>query len=172
MTALWIEEQALHEMTTEACRAYPQETGGVLVGYALEGQQPVVLAVIGPGPAAVHRRDRFHPDHVWQCKQLDELYERSRRGLVYLGDWHTHPDGSPQMSWLDKRTIRAIARHAPAECSQPLMLIGGGSPGHWLWWGHRYRSERLLGALIDCEVLELRQFRSAESGLGGSMNDR
>lgn len=165
MTFLWIEAQALCELNAEACRAFPQETGGVLVGYVADGQQPVVVAVIGPGPAAVHQRNRFQPDHQWQCEQLDDLYERSSGRLVYLGDWHTHPDGSPQMSWLDRRTIRAIARHSPAQCAQPLMLIGGGSPEHWLWWGHRYRSERLLGILIDCEVLEVHQFRAMGSQL-------
>ncbi|MGA4641082.1 Mov34/MPN/PAD-1 family protein [Stutzerimonas stutzeri] len=165
MSILWIEERAVDGINAEACRAYPQETGGILVGYIADGELPVVVTVVGPGPDAVHQRDRFQPDHAWQCERLDELYDRSAGVLVYLGDWHTHPDGSPQMSWLDRKTIRAIARHAPAQCAQPLMLIGGGSPGGWQWVGHRFRSERLLGMLIFCEVLEVRRFRPPEEML-------
>lgn len=161
MTVLWIEERALCELNAEACRAFPQETGGVLVGYVANGQQPVVVTVIGPGPAAVHQRSRFQPDHQWQCEQLDDIYEHSSGKFVYLGDWHTHPDGSPQMSWLDRRTIRNIAKHAPARCSQPLMLIGGGAPETWHWLVHRYLGDRLLGIKVDSEELGLRTYMMA-----------
>jgi integrative and conjugative element protein (TIGR02256 family) len=145
-------------MFHEARRAYPLETGGVLVGYVAENHEPVVQHLVGPGLAARHRRHRFHPDHDWQCRRLDELFEASAGQAVYLGDWHTHPDGSPQMSWLDKRTLRGIARHRQAELSRPLMLIGGGGRETWDWTAHRYRSEIISGLGISFDVLTLRIF--------------
>ena len=158
MSELWVSEAALQDLNAEGNRAYPLETGGVLVGYIAENGEPVVFGAIGPGPAAVHRRQRFTPDHAWQCQQLDNVFDKSSGGLVYVGDWHTHPDGSPRMSWLDQRTLRAIAKHRQAKTSNPLMLIGGGSPQSRIWAGHRYRSDRLLGLLTDCDQLPLHMF--------------
>lgn len=159
MSSIWISEAALNDLTEEADRTYPLETGGVLAGYFAENGEPVVLAAIGPGPMANHRRYRFTPDHAWQCRQLDLLFEQSSGTYVYLGDWHTHPDGSPQMSWLDRRTLRAIARHPHARTPHPLMLIGGRSTNCWDWTCHQYRGERLLGFITDRAERHIRTFQ-------------
>ena len=158
MSSLWASRAAFHDLVVEADRAYPLETGGVLVGYFADNGEPVIFAAVGPGPAAIHSRYRFTPDHGWQCSQLEILFEQSSGKLVYLGDWHTHPDGLPQMSWLDKRTLRAIAKHPQALTPQPLMLIGAGAVQRWAWTGHQYRGDRLLGLVTDSEKHELRSF--------------
>jgi len=158
MSELWISEAALEDLEAEANLFYPFETGGVLVGYIAINGEPVVFGAIGPGPAAVHRRQRFTPDHAWQCQQLDDVFDKSAGALVYVGDWHTHPEGSPQMSWLDHRTLRAIAKHPQAKTPNPLMLIGAGSPQGRVWMGHFYRRHRLLGLLTDCDQLPLHLF--------------
>jgi lysozyme len=99
--------------------------------------EPVVHAVIGAGAKAFHERARFEPDHAWQCEQLDDLFKSSSGLWVYLGDWHTHPDGRPKMSWPDRRTLRRIAKHSGACIAHPLMLIGAGSPAAWtIGYGH------------------------------------
>lgn len=159
---MWISESAYHCLLEEADRGYPLETGGVLLGYFAESGAPVALAVVGPGPNASHSRTRFLPDHAWQCEQIDHVYEESRGEWVYVGDWHTHPEGLPHMSWLDQRTLRAIAKHPEVQSPRPVMLIAGGRPEHWRWRCHQYRSERLLGLLIDCDERELHVF--GESG--------
>lgn len=158
MNSLWISEGVFLNLIEEAERTYPLETGGVLAGYFAENGEPVVFAAIGPGPTAVHRRYRFKPDHAWQCHELDILFEQSSGLWTYLGDWHTHPDGVPQMSWLDRRTLRAIARHSYARTPQPLMLIGGGTSRNWSWVGHQYRGKRILGLITDYEKREIRLF--------------
>jgi integrative and conjugative element protein (TIGR02256 family) len=158
MSQLWIESSAFGEMLDEALRAYPLETGGVLTGYIAENGEPVVHHIVGPGPDAQHKRHRFQPDHDWQCRQLDEIFETSTVRAVYLGDWHTHPDGSPRMSWLDRRTLRGIARHREAELARPLMLIGAGAADKWTWQAHRYSGDRIAGLDISFDELELRSF--------------
>ena len=158
MSLVWISESVMRELCTEADRAYPLETGGVLAGYVADNGEPVVRAVVGPGPEAVHNRHRFTPDHAWQCRQLDILFAESSGASTYVGDWHTHPDGLPQMSWLDRRTLRSIARHRDAGVARPLMLIGGGSIGEWDWVGHRYRGARLFGLLSESDEVETRTF--------------
>lgn len=160
MSSVWIEKAAFHCMVEEADRAYPLETGGVLVGYFAESGQPVIFSAIGPGPNADHQRRRFTPDHTWQCDQLDILFEKSSQTWVYIGDWHTHPDGTPRMSWLDQRTLRTIAKYPQSQSAHPLMLIGGGSCGNWDWIGHQYRDDRLLGLITRRNELDPRLFVS------------
>ncbi|NMG42633.1 hypothetical protein GPA22_02650 [Aromatoleum toluvorans] len=160
MNPLWISDTAFQEMITEADRAYPLETGGVLVGYFAENGEPVVFVAVGPGPSAMHRRHRFKPDHAWQCRQLDIIFDRSSGLFAYLGDWHTHPDASPRMSWLDQRTLRSIARHPQARVRCPLMLIGGGSPQQREWVCHQYKGERVLGLITASGERNVRTFHS------------
>lgn len=112
------------ELLSEALRTFPLETGGILMGFE-SGWQLVVTAVIGPGPGAVHRRRSFIPDAEWQSARVAEVYAQSGRTEQYLGDWHTHPRGSTRASLTDYFAARTIARHAPARCPRPLMLILG-----------------------------------------------
>lgn len=161
MSQLWISETAFRDMVEEANRAYPMETGGVLVGYFAESEEPVVFAAIGPGPNAVHLQNRFMPDHSWQCEQLEDLFQKSSGAWVYLGDWHTHPDGSPKMSRLDQRTLRSIAQYKQAENPRPLMLIGGNSSPDWDWVGFQYRSNRLIRLWASYRQCSLRLFQTS-----------
>lgn len=152
MTILWIGQAALQQLEALAAQTFPLETGGILVGYVADSGDVVVQDTVGPGPKAIHDRFHFAPDHDWQCQQLDALYERSSGVSVYLGDWHTHPNGRPKMSWMDKRTLARIAVSPPARCTNPVMLIGGGGDQEWRWGCFRYEHPRLLG--MSCSVEE------------------
>ena len=156
--SVWLHGNLLAQLEREADLAYPLETGGVLVSYVADNNEPVVHAVIGAGPKALHERARFEPDHAWQCEQLDDLFKSSSGQWVYLGDWHTHPDGRPKMSWLDRRTLRRIAKHSGACIAHPLMLIGAGSPAAWTWAAHRCASVSWLGPRFLTEALDIRAF--------------
>jgi integrative and conjugative element protein (TIGR02256 family) len=158
MSQLWINEMAFRDMVEEANRAYPRETGGVLVGYFAASGESVVFATIGPGPNAIHLENRFLPDHIWQCEQLDDLFQKSSGTWVYLGDWHTHPDSSPKLSCLDRQTLRSIAKHKQAENLRPLMLIGGYSLPDWDWVGYQYRDNRLFRLWASYKQCSLRLF--------------
>lgn len=156
MKTLWINSASARELQVYAEHDFPVETGGILVGYFAENGDIVVKNIVGPGPNAKHERFSFVPDHTWQCGQLDMLYERSAGIDVYLGDWHTHPNGSPKMSWADRRTLRRIASHPLAGTRVPVMLIGGGGPHEWVWHGSQYQSPRLWGFSSDCSTFDLK----------------
>ena len=115
-------------MLVEADAWAPLETGGVLLGVA-DGANVWIDAVIGPGPAAIHRKASFTPDANYQQQQIATIYEASGRRVSYLGDWHTHPGSTPNLSWRDRRTLRAISRTVNARQPSPLMIvIGYGDP--------------------------------------------
>jgi integrative and conjugative element protein (TIGR02256 family) len=146
----------LREMEAEARRRFPAESGGVLLGYRYPSRrEPIrVVSQIGPGPKAVHRRNRFEPDGAWQDAEITRAYETSGRTLAYLGDWHSHPRGSGRPSALDRSTARAIAACAAARAPQPLLLILHGGPHEWSLAPHLYRRRRLSRArlhVLGCE---------------------
>lgn len=77
------------------------ETGGIILGHDRGGELLVTVAG-GPGPAAVRTRNRFKRDLAHARTLADDAYERD--GSVWIGEWHTHPDGPPQPSAVDLQT--------------------------------------------------------------------
>lgn len=177
---LWLPRIVLAAMEQEATRCAPDETGGVLMGYwarspvlplaARAGAteragddggmgEIVVVAQIGPGPAAAHSRCAFTPDHEYQDREIASLYDASGRRWSYLGDWHTHPEGSARLSARDERTLRRIADEPQARAPNPVMLVlAGGAPwvprawvavvrSHGWWW-----RSRLVEASLDIRL--------------------
>lgn len=125
----WVHQSVHDNLLAHADAHAPYETGGLLLGYRHSPREVVITETIGPGPGAHHRRTGFDPDSDWQTVELARRYEASDRRVRYLGDWHTHPDGTTKLSRTDRRTLRAIAQHPDAYCPHPVMVVlGGGDP--------------------------------------------
>lgn len=129
-STLWIPERLAVELLAWAEEWRPLEVGGVLAGY-WNGESAVVTDIVGPGPNARHSRTRFLPDHAFHETRIDEIYDASEGASVYLGDWHTHPEGPPALSYLDKRTLRSVGNDADAHCPMPIMVLAAWSSGSW-----------------------------------------
>lgn len=139
-------------MLREAELRSPLETGGVLLGVA-DALDVWVDEFVGPGPGGRHRKTTFVPDSDFQAREIAAIYERSGRRATYLGDWHTHPNSTPHISWRDKRTLRTIARSRAARQPEPLMLIfGGGNP----WEAIAWRCKRPPWYQLGVEVIVLK----------------
>lgn len=127
---VWWAGAALEEALREAQRAFPLETGGLLLGWSPHPGAVVISQVIGPGPQADHHATSFMPDAPWQEEQLATAYEQAGRRLNYLGDWHTHPRGTVRLSGTDRATLRRIAGHPGSRAPYPVMALLAGGP---LW---------------------------------------
>jgi hypothetical protein len=92
-----------------------KETGGDLFGNWSHVGNPVVQAVIGPGPQARRSATLFHQDIDFLRAQAALLARQG--GLQHIGQWHSHHRlGLEEPSEHDNRTIqRALANyHLPA----------------------------------------------------------
>jgi integrative and conjugative element protein (TIGR02256 family) len=143
----WLRETAYLQMLAEADRVFPDETGGVLVGYwAVPFQEVVLTDAIGPGPRALHQSQRFVPDSEYQEVEIARYYLKSRRLHTYLGDWHTHPNSTSSLSRPDRKALKTIARHPAARAPMPIMAILAGS-SRWkltVWCGFPIRIGRMI----------------------------
>jgi integrative and conjugative element protein (TIGR02256 family) len=168
---LWLPRHVGDDIRQQARQLAPRETGGILLGYVAPASSAaafdvVVVDAIGPGPRAEHDERWFVPDHEWQVAELEERYQQSGRVAGYVGDWHSHPDGTALPSRQDLRTMRSIARHAPARLDHPMMLIvstrqrGEAGPSElrgWRWLPRPlFRIWRLTMAAADeLEIIDM-----------------
>lgn len=118
----WIRGRALESLISEA-RTWPvRETGGALLGHR-DGKLSVIEQILGPGPNASHGFSHFEPDAKWQLGEGERIYAESGRTVAYLGDWHTHPHGSPNPSRQDRETAKMIATTQGFRSPHPLYAI-------------------------------------------------
>jgi len=118
---------ALLQIFYETSRAFPKETGGILLGS--KGKRQIwVEKIIGPGPNAVHENSSFAPDNDFHIEQISKIYRETSGCITYLGDWHSHPNNLAFLSERDKKTIRSISSFKDAQLPNPLMLIIGTKP--------------------------------------------
>jgi integrative and conjugative element protein (TIGR02256 family) len=133
----WVSAASLTSMVEEARRCLPNETGGAFMGYWAGPSTVVITDVIGPGPMAKHARHSFYPDAEYHDHEIERIYVASDRLHTYLGDWHTHPNGSGTTSRRDRKTLSAIASEAGARAPKPLMAILAGNEewklAIWSW---------------------------------------
>jgi len=143
INVIWLPGQLHDEMSILASNAYPNETGGLLIGYDA-GNGLVITAITGPGPNAIHKPNTLTPDYAYHDAEIERIYSESGRRHTYLGDWHSHPDGGSMLSSKDKRTLRAIAEYQPARAPSPIMgILDGGPPWRFAAWRHFPRSLRM-----------------------------
>ena len=159
-------------MVIEAVRAFPGETGGILLGYwAVPDREVVITTKIGPGPKALHEPRRFVPDADYQEAELARRYALDRARFTYLGDWHSHPLGTRRLSRLDRRTLRQIASYADARAPNPLMAILTPGAESMTWeiavWHFRSRQARIGTRRAEISLLQLRSFQNfSDDGRG------
>lgn len=114
-----INDNVLNELKRVSLESYPNETGGFLVGKYLSNTQALVECLVHPtgkkcGPCSFERSTKGMKD-IW-----DNLYDS---GLIYLGEWHTHPNGSCNYSNTDLEAMRSIVSSEYVHIAHPLLLI-------------------------------------------------
>jgi integrative and conjugative element protein (TIGR02256 family) len=113
----------------------PWEVGGWLLGYWSADEQTIVVVVATPpsgrGSAfGVTISGRGHG------RKFDEAWDASSGSITFLGDWHTHPGGSPRPSTTDCDAMQQLATDPAYGTPVPLIAIvaaprlacGGRSP--------------------------------------------
>lgn len=123
---VWVNEKVVAGIRSDANQHYPLETGGVLLGY-LSATEAVVTRFLDGGPHAIRSRASFTPDQGYHVDSIAQVYRESLCSTVYLGDWHSHPDGPLALSRKDRTTLHRIATYSEARIPTPLVMIIGGS---------------------------------------------
>ena len=85
-----------------------RETGGILLGHHRDRPRPVLDVVHAgdAGPRAVRHAAAFRRD-VLHAQALADLAYRTD-GSIWIGEWHTHPNGPPRPSRRDLTSYRRM----------------------------------------------------------------
>ncbi|MCW3091406.1 MAG: hypothetical protein JWP81_2475 [Ferruginibacter sp.] len=99
------------------------ETGGILAGYADENGDFIITNASGPGPNATHSATKFKKDVKYCQEFLDNLFLESKKRIVYIGEWHSHPNEKNLPSGTDIKSLTEIAFQKEYLTDMPLMII-------------------------------------------------
>ncbi|WP_159994016.1 Mov34/MPN/PAD-1 family protein [Roseomonas sp. 18066] len=125
-----VTQAAIASMVSVSAAAAQRETGGILIG-RLTGNGSTAVVMEATSKPGGSRSGWFW--FVRGTRGLTQLLEqRWRQGQHYLGEWHYHPNVSPEPSARDLQTMAAIARDGRYQCREPVLaIIGGHPPTRW-----------------------------------------
>lgn len=100
---------------------WAKEAGGQLFGTISAAQVCVIEA---SGPYAGDERSRyFYRSNPTAAQRAIE--DSHKRGMLYLGEWHTHAENHPSASGLDDDAMRRLISSSQLNSNSLLMMIVG-----------------------------------------------
>jgi integrative and conjugative element protein (TIGR02256 family) len=152
----WLNSASLANARAHATSHLPNETGGLLLGYWHGSDEVVITCVTRAGPAAHHSKNSYKPDYGFDERCVARAYAASGGTVVYLGDWHSHPNTTrPYLSSKDKHALWSVARSDEARAPKPLSLVLAGNEAGWS--GGIWRAE--LSSLFFWRTLSVQSCR-------------
>jgi integrative and conjugative element protein (TIGR02256 family) len=120
---VFTDEVLKHFRQHRQLRKKQPEAGGQLFA-RFDPPQVIVVEATGPRRTDKRTRTSYTPDRA--AEQL-EIRERFKRGLHYVGDWHTHPELNPRPSGLDSSSISDCCARSSHVLNGFLLVIVGTS---------------------------------------------
>lgn len=139
---LYIEIQAsvFNQIQLQAEGEYPNENGGMLAGrYSVDRHTVYIEKAVVPVEKLTGRTTFKR-----SANGLKKVWEQlAKNGLRYVGEWHSHPNGTSQYSSTDLAAMVDIEKEVAIE--NPLLLIVGvRSDGLRTHTFYCYRNNKLL----------------------------
>ncbi|WP_367209935.1 Mov34/MPN/PAD-1 family protein [Sphingobacterium sp. R2] len=136
-----IEQSLIDMLVLYGRNQYPKEFGGVLVGYYSDDKRTVNI-IDSILPIDFKSTKTSFERGVEGLKEALEEYYRQDPSLVYIGEWHTHPDNNPIPSVTDISAINTIINSKHTFITNPVLLIIGYSKssvtfGFYAWFENK-----------------------------------
>jgi len=113
-------------------KASSSEAGGQLFA-SFDGDRMVILRATEPTAKSRRGRTFFWPSRQDEQKEIKALFAE---GLHYVGDWHSHPELSPEPSSDDIDKILGIFGNSKHDLNCMVMLIvGTREAADGIWFG-------------------------------------
>lgn len=101
------------------------EAGGIILGQVYENNRVCLTEVSEPNEFDKSSRFSFVRDKRMAQLIVNEAFHKSGGKLIYLGEWHTHPEQYPRPSEIDKRMIKRQFEKNRINESFLILLIQG-----------------------------------------------
>lgn len=85
-------------------RFWQREAGGLLFApnVGSENGQIDIKVVTGPNSRDRRSRNSCVLDHA---QSLDDISNQFKKGMKFVGYWHTHPELNPSLSYIDRQAL-------------------------------------------------------------------
>jgi integrative and conjugative element protein (TIGR02256 family) len=100
------------------------EAGGQLFA-RYHGPRILVELATGPRPGDRRTRHSYRPDPVAEQQEIDACFAK---GLHFIGDWHSHPEGVPAPSHVDEESIAECVRKSSHGLNGFVLIVVGRMP--------------------------------------------
>ena len=117
-----IDEKLIGDLSRLGFQHYPNEYGGLLVGRYVKNNEEVIIQETVLPIKFKSSEFSFERGTEGMRETLTAFFEKSP-SLIYVGEWHTHPNGRPVPSHVDFSALQAIAEHDEVLIKNPLLLI-------------------------------------------------
>ena len=108
-----------------------QESGGILMGKRLLNGNIIVTDITIPQKGDTSRRYYFKKNKKIHQQLSDEIWEASMGKIIYVGEWHTHPEKIPRPSSIDLTGWRLNTRDQIDDKNYIFLIIGINEFGLW-----------------------------------------
>jgi len=118
---LIISDELLQKLGEIGIKQYPKEFGGFLIGYYSDNLK--TLTIINYLLPKKYRSLSFIFERsIEGIKEVfDNLFKAKRH--YYVGEWHTHPNGSTMYSQTDLKAMTEIEKCETVKINNPVLLI-------------------------------------------------
>ncbi|MBF0705795.1 Mov34/MPN/PAD-1 family protein [Alkalihalobacillus hwajinpoensis] len=125
-------------------KSYHKETGGMLLGSILSVNHGIVIRdYTKPLDGDYCSRYRYIRQKQSHNAILQKKWKQSNHTLMYLGEWHTHPEKEPHYSKQDMNNWKNLLKKSDTFTDYLLFIIGG-IDGLKIWSGCRKTEEIVL----------------------------
>lgn len=120
----YIEDDLVDRLCQYGIDHYPAEYGGLLMGY-YSGDCKEVYVKETVLPKKYTSSKYFFERGIMGLKDALMRLFKQQPSLIYIGEWHTHPDNPPIPSITDLLAMKQIIAHEKVNISNPILLIVG-----------------------------------------------
>lgn len=135
-------DKILNVIHQECIKSRNKETGGILIGKHPEDGKTIICDITGPRKGSKQGKYIFERAPVDLKEILKDIWDL---GFRYVGEWHFHPNSSPEPSTIDDKQMKRFANNKKLNCHEPILLIVGGNQDKgWELSVHVYTKDRKI----------------------------
>lgn len=128
------------------------ESGGILMGKRLLNGNILVTDITIPQKGDISGRYYFKKNKKIHQQLSDKIWEESLGKIIYVGEWHTHPEKIPRPSSIDLRGWRLNTRDQIDNKNYIFLIVGINEFGLW--------SNSKENGLFKMELIQNQQIRN------------
>lgn len=107
------------------------ESGGILLGYVYKDRTEIVKVSV-PGSLDSFAKNFFIRSKINAQGLINKSWGKSKGTLIYVGEWHTHPEKNPTSSIVDKGMIKKTLIETKMEINFLYLIIVGQNDTYWV----------------------------------------